>query len=392
MAASGSWLRAGCLFVLALCLGMQATAVRAERWVVGPEGAPLSLQQALARAQDGDVIELLSGSYTGQTLLIEQRRLTLRGVGARPVFNGEGKVGTPRALWTVRGGEVTVENVEFRGARSQDAEGAGIRLEGGVLSLRDCAFYDNEHGLLATTDARAELRIERTQFGAAPRVEGRRYHLLDIGRIAKLTVQGSRFQQGFEGHMIKSRARETTIAYNFIHDGNTGGSSYQVDLPVGGVATLIGNVIGQSPKAQNRVMVAYGAEGTVWPKNTLHMAHNTLINGLFGPAWFLRVWRDRLPADTQVLAVNNLLVGPGLFWLGASGHFEGNYPATAGMLTDSATYAFELPPDSIWRGRGVDPRDVLGVDLSPKAEFTFPMGMSPLAPGRTAWSPGAFQK
>ncbi len=377
----------------ALCGVLLAPAAwAAQNWVVGPAGAPMSLQQAVQQARDGDVIELMSGDYKGQTLLLDQRRLTLRGVGTRPVLNGESRVGAASALLTVQGGEVTLENIEFRGSRAQGADGAGVLLKGGVLTVRDSSFHDNEHGILALNDERAELRIERTQFGTAPRVEGRLYHLLNVGRIAKLSVQGSRFQQGFEGHMIKSRARESSITYNFIHDGNTGGASYLIDLPVGGMATVIGNVLGKSPRAQSRVLLAYGAEGTAWPKNALHLAHNTFLNGMSGPAWFLRVWRDRLPADTQVLAVNNLLVGPGVFWLGASGTFRGNFPATHGMLADSATYAFELPPGSIWRGRAADPRNVQGVDLSPTAEFTFPMGATPLAPGRGSWSPGAFQK
>ncbi len=380
-------------FALCVCAWLPALpAWAAQSWVVGPDGAPMSLQQAAQQAHDGDVIELMSGDYKGQTLLLEQRRLTLRGVGTRPVWNGEARVGAAHALLTVRGGDVTVENIEFRGSRSQGADGAGILLERGVLTVRDSSFHDNEHGIATMNDDKAELRIERTQFGTAPRVEGRRYHLLNVGRIARLSVQGCRFQQGFEGHMIKSRARESSIAYNFLHDGNTGGASYEIDLPLGGLASVIGNIIGQSPRAQNRVMVAYGAEGSAWPRNALHLAHNTFLNGLTGPAWFLRVWRDRLPADTQVLAVNNLLVGPGIFWLGAPGHFQGNFPATHGMLADSATYAFELPPDSIWRGRASDPRNVQGVDLSPKAEFSFPIGTTPLAPGRSSWSPGAFQK
>ncbi len=373
-------------------LALGSGAVAAKTWVVGATGTPLSLQKAVDQAGDGDLIEMLAGDYRGQPLVLVNRRLTLRGVGGRPVVQGEGKVGPQRALWTVRGGQVTIENIEFRGARAQDAAGAGIRQEGGQLSLRDCALYDNEHGLLALNDDQAQLLIERTQFGLAPRLQGGLYHLLNVGRIGKLTVQGSRFQQGFEGHMIKSAARETVIRYNLLHDGNSGGSSYEIDLPRGGLATVIGNVIGQSARTQNRVMLAYGAEGSAWERNALHLAHNTLINGLFTPAWFLRVWRDRLPKDTEVLAVNNLLVGPGIFWLGAAGHFEGNFPATAGMLTDNATHAFELPPDSIWRGKAVDPRQVQGHDLSPTAEFSPPMGMRPLAPGRSSWSPGAFQK
>ena len=378
---------------LLLALAVSALPVQAETFIVSAEGSPLLLQQALASAKDGDVIELLPGDYRGQHLLLTNRKLTLRGVGKRPVIHGDGKVSRYPALWTVRGGDISVENIEFRGARAQDASGAGIRHEGGRLTVRNSVFFDNEHGILSINDEAAELIIENTQFGMAPRVVGGLPHMLNVGRIGKLSVQGSRFQQGFEGHMIKSRARESFIGYNLLHDGSTGESSYEIDLPIGGVATVIGNIIGQSPRSQNRVLVAFGAEGnSPWPRNALYLAHNTLINNSYIPAWFLRVWRDRLPAGNEVVSVNNLIVGPGLFWLGASGVFDGNRPVTLGMLADAATHAFELPADSYWRGSGVDPRNVGGVDLSPKAEFGWPMDRKPIPTERSGWSPGAFQK
>jgi hypothetical protein len=303
----------------------------------------------------------------------------------------------------VRGGDVRIENIEFRGARSSDANGAGIRQEGGRLKIVGCSFYDNEYGVLAlnatpapggpeTPTALAELDIERSLFGLAPRVAGSLPHLLNVGRIGRLSVTGSRFQQGYEGHMIKSRARETLIAYNLIHDGQRGRSSYEIDLPSGGLATVVGNVIGQGVDSPNPVMVAYGAEGRAWERNALHLAHNTFITYGLRPAWFLRVWRDRLPADTDVVALNNLLVGPGVFWLGAAGRFGGNHPATLGMLRDAETYAFELAPGSVWRGRGVDVSRVNGRDLSPKAEFEWPVGTRALPAGPSRLSPGAYQR
>lgn len=368
-------------------------AVAAERLIVGPEGAPLSLQQALAAARDGDTIELLPGAYhKGQHLLIENRRLTFRGVGKRPLIQGGGKLDGWPALWTVRGGDVTIENIEFRGARASDTDGAGVRHEGGRLTLIGCAFYDNEHGVSALNDPAAQIDIQRSLFGLAPKVEGGLHHLLSVGRIGKFSVTGSRFQQGFEGHMIKSRARESLIAYNFIHDGQRGGASYEIDLPAGGLATVVGNVIGQGADSQNRVMVAYGSEGPAWKVNKLLLAHNTFINYKATPAWFLRVWKDRLGPDTEVVAVNNLLVGPGVFWWGAPGHFEGNRSATLGMLRDAETYAFELLPDSIWRHSGIDPRNVAGRNLAPQAEFDWPEGARPLSTQRSTWAPGAYQR
>jgi hypothetical protein len=266
-----------------------------------------------------------------------------------------------------------------------------VRLEGGKLTVRNCHFRDNEHGLSTNNDAESELTIEASSFGMAPRVEGGLPHLLTVGRIARLTVSGSRFQQGFEGHLIRSRARETTLRYNMIHAGPGGGASYEVDLPNGGLATLVGNVIGQGRNTQNPVVVAYGTEGMAWERNRLVLAHNTLLNYGWIPAWFLRVFDNRLPADTEVIAVNNLTAGMGLFSLTNSGRFEGNGIASFGMLRDTDTYAFELPPSSYWRGKGVDPRKLNGLDLAPKAEFRWPVGTEPLRDnGR--WSPGAYQR
>lgn len=361
-------------------------------WLAGPEGSTLSLQDALRQAKDGDTIELLSGDYRGG-LLIENRRLTLRGMpgGKAPAIKGDGKAGSAKALWTIRGGQVTLQDLEFRGSRSADGGGAGVRHEGGELKLQRCQFYDNEHGVLSTNDDKAQLTIEASAFGLAPRVVGGLSHLLNVGRIARLSVSGSRFQQGFEGHLIKTRARENLISYNFIHDGQRGGASYEIDIANGGLATVIGNVIGQGADTQNPVLLGYGSEDRPWDQNVLVVAHNTFINWGWTPAWFLRVRGDNLPPQTEVIAVNNLLVGGGVFWLGAPGHFDGNRHARLGMLRDADTYAFELAPGSIWRNSGIDPRSVKGRDLSPKAEFVWPAGTQALPPGRSSWTPGAFQ-
>jgi len=387
-----------CLAVLPLPAAAQAPTTAASApnvrvWMAGPEGSALTVEDALRQARDGEIIELLPGDYRGG-LLIENRRLTLRGVqGAKlAVIKGDGKAGSAKALWTVRGGEVTLQNLSFRGARSSEGAGAGVRQEGGQLTLRDCQFFDNEYGVFSANDERAQLRIEASAFGMAPRVVGSLPHLLNVGRIARLSVEGSRFQQGFEGHLIKTRARENLIAYNFIHDGQRGGASYEIDIANGGLATVVGNVIGQGSETQNLVLVGYGSEDRAWDRNELVLAHNTFINWGWTPAWFLRVFSDNLPPQTEVIAVNNLLVGGGLFDWAAPGFFDGNRHARLGMLRDAETSAFELPPGSLWRNSGVDPRRVKGRDLSPKAEFVWPAGKLPLAPDRSGWAPGAFQK
>ena len=381
----------GLLHVLVACAFTLAAgwAQAATSWVVGPGGMPMALAAAVMQAADGDTIELTPGEYRG-TLFIENRRLTLRGSGP-VVVKGDDKPGDIKALWTVRGGDVLIEGVEFRGARAKDGSGAGVRQEGGKLTLRKALFYDNEHGVLATNDDKAELLIESSIFGRAPKVVGGLHHLLNIGRIGKLSITGSRFQQGFEGHLIRSRAREAVISYNFIHDGVRGGASYEIELAAGGLATVIGNVIGQGVDGQNPVLLAYGTEGRAWDRNELYVAHNTFVHYGWLPAWFMRVFDDRVGADTKVFAVNNLLVGPGVFWLAASGDFAGNRHATRGMLQDIWTNGLELPPGAMWRGSGVDPKRINGRDLSPKAEFEWPVGTRAIAP-LTNWTPGAYQR
>ncbi len=382
-----SALRALCLVVLVLVLPAGA-----ETITVGPAGQPEAMRQALRDARDGDVIRLLPGNYKGVSAVITQRQLTIRGEGERPVFHGNAKGVDGNAVFIVRGGEVRLENIEFRGVRTADASGAGVRLEAGKLTVVKCAFLDNETGLVTAHDQTAELSIESSIFGLAPREVGRLNHLLYVGRIARFSITGSRFFQGFEGHMIVSRARENFIGYNLMRDSSAGGSSYEIDLPLGGAATIIGNVIGQGANAQNLTLISYGSEGKAWDKNSLVLSHNTLISEGWRPAWFLRVHKDRIPGMDEVLAVNNVTVGNGVFWLGASGRFEGNWPATLGMLTDVVTNAFELPAGSWLKGRGVNPIKATGRDVAPKFEFEFPVGLRPLRSDITRWSPGAFQR
>ena len=362
----------------ALLLALAVCTAGAETLTAGPDGAPMSFQQALERAADGDTIELLPGTYKGQVGVVTQRRLTIRGVGARPVFDAGGAHAEGKAIWVVRDGDVTIDNVEFRGARVPDGNGAALRLDRGRLLLQRCRLVDNQNGLLTGNDGAAELVIRDSEFARAPEVVGSLPHLLYAGRIGRLEITGSRFHQGFEGHLIKSRARSTRIAYNLIVDGAGGGASYEIDLANGGDAVVVGNI------------VAYGAEGRVWDRNRLLLSHNTLVSD-FPLAWFLRAWPDKLGAGTTIRAVNNLTVGAGLFALGASGDFDGNRWTWSSSLEGPGALAFELARDSRLRGSADDPRTLAGDESLPTAEFSLPIGTRPLAPP-AAWSPGALQR
>lgn len=374
------------LAVLALCAGP----ARAETFVVGPAAPAMSLRDALAQARDGDTIAVMEGEYDGQVGVITQKQLTIQGVGKRPVLRAGGKHAEGKAILVVRDGDITIDNIEFRGARVPDGNGAGIRFEKGRLTVRRCAFHDNEKGLLAGNEPEAELTIVDSQFGDAPQSRGLLPHLLYVGRIGKLTVTGSRFHEGYEGHLIKSRARETNILYNMILDGPGGEASYEIDLPNGGRATVLGNVVGQSAGTQNRVLIAYGAEGNPWPGSSLVVSHNTLLSAGFVPGWFVRVWDDRLPAGTPVRVLNNVGAGLGIYSLGPGAVFEGNARTLGRWLRGPSVLDFALPDQSSLKGTAADLRKLGGAELLPQAEFQPPIGTRALKPP-TRWSPGAFQ-
>lgn len=360
-------------------------------WTVEPGGRLPTLREALRVAKDGDTIHVLPGTYRRDGGVITQKRLTLKGVGAeRPVLLADGVVAEGKAILVVRNGDLTIENLEFRGARAGDDNGAGIRFEKGRLTVRRCTFLDNEVGLMTANFNDAELHVEDSVFGQGVRGGRSNHHLLYVGRIAAVTVRGSRFHQSATGHLFKSRAARTWLGYNLFMDGPKGIASYEVDLPEGGDAVLIGNVIAQGPNSENRVVVAYGAERSNWPRNRLRMAHNTLVNEMATPAWFLRVWTDRLPADTEVLAVNNLTVGPGVFSWGAQGRFDANWPAPHAVLQAPDALNFGLAVDSWLRGR-VEDAGRIDPELRPTFEFRLPWGTAPLkAP--ESWAPGALQR
>ena len=138
---------------------------------------------------------------------------------------------------------------------------------------------------------------------------------------------------------MKSRARESHVAYNLLYDGAGGQAAYELEFPDGGLAVVIGNIIGQSSTTTNPVVVSYGAEGSVWPRNALYLVNNTLLSDAAG-AWFLRVVTERFPAGVDVVATNNLTVGVGLFTLASPGQFEGNFPVLAGALGRSGHARF----------------------------------------------------
>ncbi|ENO90580.1 hypothetical protein C666_00100 [Thauera linaloolentis 47Lol = DSM 12138] len=379
-------LRAGLLALGAvLSLDLAAAVLR-----VGPGETFVRIADAAKSARDGDIVEIMPGEYRGDVAVWKQERLLIRGLGERPVLIADGRVAEGKAIWVIRNGDIQVENIEFRGARAGDGNGAGIRFERGRLEVRNSTFIDNQIGILTANFEDAELTIHDSLFAQAPRQERPLPHLLYVGRIARFEISGSRFHQGYHGHLLKSRARYNDIRYNLLYDGPHGEASYELELPNGGVAFVVGNIIGQSANTQNPIVIAYGAEGNIWPDSALYLSHNTLLSDRLAGTWFLRTFSDHLPPDAEILGINNITAGIGAFTLTASGTFTGNVPLPPGGLRDPDTLDFLPRGSSLLRWATKPAGSVRSISLAPEAEFALPRGTRPLPPLRH-WLPGALQ-
>lgn len=352
---------------------------------VGAQRALRTPSAAAAVARDGDTIEIDAGEYPGDVAVWTQDRLTILAVGGRARLSAAGSSAEGKAIWVVRGGAMLVENIDFVGARVPDRNGAGIRLERGRLTLRNCLFSDNENGVLTSGDPASELEIEGSEFSENGAGDGYSHNLY-VGAIRKLRVTGSYFHHARIGHLLKSRASENHIMYNRLTDEAGGTASYELEFPSGGMAYVVGNLIAQGAQTENPAVVSIGAEGYAWPRNELHLINNTLIDGLTTGSTFLAV----KPGNVKVTAINNLLVGRGSIDAAGSGKYINNFTADPAEFVDAVRHDYRLAPASQLIGKGVAPGAANGIDLTPRREYVHPRQTRALRSG--VLHPGAAQR
>jgi hypothetical protein len=329
-------------------------------------GANRELKRPSAAAQiarDGDVIEIDAGVYDGDAAVWRQHRLTIRGVGGRAHLRADGAQAEDKAIWVVKGNDATIEGIEFSGAKVPEHNGAGIRLEGVGLTVRDCYFHDNENGILTGANPASDIVVEHSEFARNGSGDGYTHNIY-INNVRSFTLRFSYVHHAVVGHNVKSRALRNSIAYNRIMDENDGSSSYAIDLPNGGLSFVIGNVIHKGPAAENSTIVSYGAEGLRYPVNELYFVNNTAVNDLPAGGRFLFVGAGAPPARI----VNNVFSGRGEV-LSGPGELDSNAVAAKADFVDPAGFDYRLKAGAVAIGRGVDPGNAHGVELRPTAEY-----------------------
>lgn len=351
---------------------------------VGPNRLIKTVAEAANRAKDGDTVEVDAGDYRGDVAVWDKNNITLRAIGGRVRLMASGMSAENKGIWVVRGGRMTVEGFDFSGAQVPDQNGAGIRLENGMLTVRDCTFTDNQNGILTGSNPQTELVIVNSEFGHNGHGDGQSHNLY-VGEIAHLTVTGSYFHHAKVGHLLKSRAAVNHILYNRLTDELGGRASYELEFASGGVAYVVGNIIQQSSQTENPHIISYGAEGYKWPNNELYLVNNTLVDNRPQGGVFLRI----KPGNVTVKAVNNLLIGRGKLDSAGPGDYQNNFTVDWDEFELAAREDYRLKRNSKLLGKAVDAGRAEGQALMPDREYVHQRKTMRLsAPAR---HPGALQ-
>ena len=252
---------------------------------VGPNQQYKQPSEAVAAAVPGDAVRIQPGQYF-DCAIVRQDNLTIEGAGPGVVLTDKTCGG--KALLVIDGKNVTVRNLTLQRARVPDRNGAGIRAEGGDLTVQNVQFLNNENGILAADNPAAAIRITGSTFVGNGHCQGSCAHGVYVGHIRLLHVDHSRFLDTHEGHHIKSRALRTEIVDNEIQDGPTGSSSYLIEAPNGGSLIVERNRMEKGKLSQNQGnTISIGGEGITQPTPEIVIRGNSFANDQDRPTIFV---------------------------------------------------------------------------------------------------------
>lgn len=271
----------------ALALLLCAGAAQARTLLVGPGQALKLPSQAAAIARDGDRVVIAPGRYE-DCAVWHASRLVIEAGGPGVVLAHRTCAG--KGIFVIDGRDVTVEGITFMDAHVPDHNGAGIRAEGGSLTVSNSQFIGNENGILAGGPSGTVLRVTGSSFTRNGSCQGACAHGVYAGTpIRLLQIDHCRFFDTRIGHHVKSRARKTVITNTRIEDGPDGTASYLIDVPNGGDVLVQGNVLQKGPRSDNpRVAISIGEEGVTNPGADLLVRDNDFASLLPMPTVFVR--------------------------------------------------------------------------------------------------------
>ncbi|MBN8890003.1 MAG: hypothetical protein BGP12_05775 [Rhodospirillales bacterium 70-18] len=295
--------------------GLAAGPAVARTLAVGPDAALKRPSDAAKAAQDGDTVLIAPGTYY-DCAIWRANGLTIAAAGPGVVMTDTACQG--KASFVIGGRGVTVRGITFARIRVADGNGAGIRAEGGDLTVEQCSFINNQVAIMTAPNPAATLRVRDSHFRDNGACEGGRCQgTLMVGRLAGLEVTESSFAAPRGGVTIASDAGATTLRGNHIADAEGRGAGL-VRITVRGKVVVANNVLEQPG---DRAAVALtGGGGAVEVRGNTYRGSGALVLN----------WSDADPA----MQGND--VGPDGTALSTSGAWWALLKATAHRFYDPA--------------------------------------------------------
>jgi hypothetical protein len=230
---------------------------------------------AAAIAKNGDHIQIEPGQYF-DCAVWRADNLVIEGTGPGVVITD--KTCNGMGLFVIWGNNTTVRNLTLTRARVPDANGAGIRLVKGSLTVDGVKFIDNQNGLFGGVPG-TTVTVRNSDFDRNGTCAGACAHAIYIENVDLLRVENSHFSNTRQAHSIKSRALRTEVTGCTITDGPDGTSSFLIEVSNGGAVIVRDNTLEKGPKAENHTAaIAIGAEGVTHPTPEIVITNNNFSN------------------------------------------------------------------------------------------------------------------
>lgn len=259
-----------------------AQGARAPYTVIESGRSFAALQEAVNAIGEGTgTIRIESGTYRDCAVQLAGDVGFVAQVAGQTVFDGAACEG--KATIVARGRSTRVEGLIFQNITVPDANGSGIRLERGNLTVRQSWFRDSEQGILSADDPTAAVLIEKSTFSRLGRCDRGLScaHSVYFGDYGSVTIRRSRFEAGRGGHYVKSRAGRIEVTESSFDDTAGSTTNYMIDVPAGATGRIADNVFVQGRDKENySAFIAVAAEGRVHSSAGLSIAGN---NARFAP-------------------------------------------------------------------------------------------------------------
>ena len=333
-----------------------------------------TLAAAAAVAQNGDDVQIDAGTYAGQGnigITWSQSNLTIEGVGGTAHFDATNfSISNRKGIFVIDGSNTTVRNIEFSGAHDSaglDKNWAGIRQEGATLTVDHCYFHNNDDGMLVNAGATSDILVEYSQFAQNGYGDGYSHNMY-IGNVRTFTLEYSYVHDAIVGHDVKSRANTNYILYNWIGDTGIGSASFELSMPNGGTAYVIGNVIRQDPDTQNHLIIDWGSEGAINPTQGVYFVNNTIIND-YSAGTYISVNGSGMPVEILNNIFGGVGAGSSTIYSGPAATQTGNLTAGNPGFANPGAFDYHLTAGSAAINAGANPSSANGFSLTPTNEY-----------------------